>query len=553
MIILDVNKLGINYGYGQLFNDISFSLNEGENISIVGPNGCGKSTLLKIIAGLEKQDTGIVSVKKDAKIAYLDQVGSSIIDNRNCIEILKDAFIELNRMQKRLNELLYKLKLEENNLNDKNLDGEKSKEAVKRYNEILQKYCNLNERFAFAGGYEIDLKINSIIEGLKIKKEVLNQKYNDLSGGEKTLMQLAKGLLLQPDLLLLDEPTNHLDIERIEWLEDYIKDFKGACIIVSHDRYFLDKLSNKILDIDDGIGKIYTTNYTGFLEQKQKEFEKNMSNYKAQQELLKKLEDEKKYFAERGMATNSTALTARAHVLQNKINRIKENALKKPKIHKKLKIDFDEIKKSSKRVVYIKDLKVEIQNRLVLDKINLDIFSGERVALLGANGSGKSTLLKTILGDSNLTFEGEVKLGPSVKIGYLPQIIVFPNPKQELLEYFMEEAKLNEQDSRRILAKFEFYKDDVIKLVEKLSGGEKMKIKLAVLLQKQVNMLIFDEPTNHIDIPTKEVLENAIDEFNGTLLFVSHDRYFINKFANRIIKIKNGKMHFGDTFKKQLF
>ena len=377
---------------------------------------------------------------------------------------------------------------------------------------------------------------------MNIDRNLLNISYNDLSGGEKTLIQLAKALLIKPDLLLLDEPTNHLDIARIEWLEDYIKSFKGASVIVSHDRYFLDKMSNKILDIDNGEAKVYETNYSGFLKEKQANFEKQMANYKSQQDLIRKLEAEKKYFAERGMATNSSTLTARAHVLQNRIDRIKENAIKRPKVRKQINAEFEEQRKSSKRVITVENLTVTAPDKVILNNINMDIVSGERVAFLGKNGSGKTTLIKAILREQQLPLQGKIEIGPSVKIGYLPQIISFPNDNQELLEYFEGEAGLNELDARRVLAKFEFYQLDVIKKVGKLSGGERMKVKLAILLQQKINTLIFDEPTNHIDIPTKEVLENAIEDFEGTLIFVSHDRYFINQFAEKIIEFKDGKL-----------
>ena len=294
MIILDVYKLAKDFGYEKLFEDISFSLNEGESISIVGPNGCGKSTLLKMIAGLEKIDSGAVSIKKYAKVAYLDQTGSSIDDDRPVLEVLKDAFRDLIEMETQINRL--------QDMMESDLEEEE-------YNRVIQRYCDLLERFSVAGGYDIDMNISTVVEGLKIGKELLNQSYNDLSGGEKTLVQLAKTLLIKPDLILLDEPTNHLDIDRLEWLENYIKSFKGASVIVSHDRYFLDKMSDKILDLDVGIGKVYATNYTGFLEEKQRDFEKQMAEYKDQQALIKKLEQEKKYFAERGMATNSSTLT----------------------------------------------------------------------------------------------------------------------------------------------------------------------------------------------------------------------------------------------------
>jgi len=528
MIILDVNKLGKNFGYGQLFDEVSFSLNEGESISIVGPNGCGKSTLLKIIAGIEKADIGQVSIKKDAKVAYLDQTGSSIIDNRKVYAVLKDAFGELNEMESRLNQLQEKM--------NQGLDE-------KEYNNVLEKYCKLMERFSMSGGYDMDVNISTVIEGLKIDRNLLEQSYNDLSGGEKTLVQLAKALIIKPELILLDEPTNHLDIERIEWLESYIKSFKGASVIVSHDRYFLDKMSNKILDIDNGIGKLYVSKYSGYLIEKQKDFEKQLADYKDQQAIIKRLDEQRKYFAERGMATNSSTLCDRAHALQTQIERLKKLAVEKPKEKKKLNVGFSEERKSSKKVITVENLSVSIpEGKKILENIDIEIRSGERVALIGNNGSGKSTFIKTILGQQDLLVEGEVFIGPSVKIGYLPQIINFPNGEQKLLEYFMDSVGINEEKARRILATFQFYKEDVIKKVKSLSGGERMRVKLAELLQLKINTLIFDEPTNHIDIPTKEVLEEAIEEFDGTLIFVSHDRFFINKFADKTIEFKAGQI-----------
>lgn len=529
MIILDVNKISMNYGYGQLFEDVSFSLNEGETISIVGPNGCGKSTLLKIIAGIEKADSGQVSIKKDAKVAYLDQIGSSSVDDRIVYDILKDTYKDLNEMEKRIKILQEKLNL--------GIEGEE-------YNKILNKYCNLLDRFSALGGYDMDININTVVDGLNINKKVLNQKYNLLSGGEKTLVQLAKVLIIKPDLVLLDEPTNHLDISRIEWLESYIKSFKGAAVIVSHDRYFLDKMSNRILDLDNGVGKIYDTNYTGYLEEKQKDFEKQMANYKDQQAIIKRLEEQRKYFAQRGMATNSSTLCDRAHVLQAKIERLKKVAIARPQVKRKINMDFNEIRKSSKKVISVDKLSVITpENRIILNKINLDIYFHEKVAFIGKNGSGKTTFIKTILGEQNLEVNGSVYIGPSVKIGYLPQVIKFENEEEQLLDYFKSTIEVNEQRAREILAKFEFYKEDVNKKIKNLSGGERMKVKLAELLQQKINTLIFDEPTNHIDIPTKEILEEALEEFDGTLIFISHDRYFINKFADKVVEFENGKVN----------
>lgn len=527
MIILDVNKISKNFGYGQLFEDVSFSLNEGESISIVGPNGCGKSTLLKIIAGLEKADKGIVNIKKDARVSYLDQTGSSVNDEREVYQILRSTFKTINEMENRLNKMQQQLLLSM---------------PQNKYDELMEKYCNLLEQFSLMGGYDVEVNINTVVEGLKIDKSILHQSYNNLSGGEKTLVQLAKALLNKPDLFLLDEPTNHLDIDRIEWLEGYIKSFKGATVIVSHDRYFLDKMSNKILAINNGCAKVYATNYSGYLQEVEHEFEKQMADYKNQQLIIKRLEERIKYFSERGMATNSSTLCDRAHSLQTQLDRIKKNAVQRPKETKKIDVEFKEDKKSSKTIVSTKNLTVVVPNgKTILKNVNVNICAKEKVALIGANGSGKSTFIKTVMGKQDLQVLGEVFVGPSVKVGYLPQIIEFKNGKQSLLEYFKEELALNEQQARRILAKFQFYKEDVNKKVENLSGGEKIRVKLAELLQQKINTLIFDEPTNHIDIPTKEVLEDAIESFDGTLIFVSHDRFFINKFADKVIEFCGGE------------
>lgn len=527
MIILDVNKLTKNFGFGTLFENLSFSLNEGESISIVGPNGCGKSTLLKIIAGLMRADSGTVNIKKGAKCAYLDQTASSSQDSRIVKDILKDSFEEINAMEKRLNDL-------QNKLTDTTAED---------YDLTLSRYCNLLERFQMAGGYDVDVRISTVVEGLGIDKGMLEKPYDVLSGGEKTLAQLAKALLQKPDLFLLDEPTNHLDIDRIEWLEGYIKSFRGAVVIVSHDRYFLDKMSNKILSLDDVEGKIYATNYSGYLEQKQRDFEVQLAAFRDQQQAIKRLEEQIKYFSEMGMAKNSATLCNRAHSLSTQLERMKCAAVKKPTEQKKIDVEFSRVKKTSKTVVEAKDFVVSIPGeKTILDKISVNICAGERVAFIGANGSGKSTFVKAIMGEQNLPMSGKIEVGPSVKIGYLPQIIEFSEPNSSLLDYFKNEVGVDEERARRILASFDFYKDEVSKKVKNLSGGERIRVKLAILLQQQINTLIFDEPTNHIDIPTKEVLEEALSNFAGTLIFVSHDRYFINKFADKIFEFSSGKV-----------
>ena len=534
MLILDVNKLAKSFGYGQLFEDISFSLNENESLAIVGPNGCGKSTLLKLIVGLETSDKGTINLKKGAKVAYLDQMSSNTNDKRSVYEILKEVFVEINIVEKQI-------KSYEEKIND-------------QYNEdTLQKYCDLLEKFNQIGGYDVEIKINTVLNGLNLDTNILKQSYSTLSGGEKTLVQLAKVLLIEPDLLLLDEPTNHLDLKRIEWLEGYIKTFKGASIIVSHDRYFLDKMANRILAIDDyGVGRIYSTNYSGYLIQREIEFEKQMAQYGDEQEAIKQLEEKAKQFMSLGMGRNSSALTKQGKTLWERAQRMRQKAIKRPIEHKKLNMSFLEKNKSSKKIIVSKKLSVSTpEGKSILNRINLEICAGERVAflgkgeavgILGKNGAGKSTFVKTLMGTQTLQVTGEMFIGPSVKIGYIPQVIEFEKEEQTLLEYFCRAVGLPEEKSRSILSRFRFDSRDVNKKLKNLSGGEKMKVKLAELLQEEVNTLIFDEPTNHIDIPTKEVLEEALEDFYGTLIFISHDRFFINKFANKIIVFDNGNI-----------
>lgn len=527
VLLLNVNKLRKSFGYGSLFDNLSFTLNEGEKISVVGANGCGKSTLLKIIFGLEKYDDGKVNIKKGAKIAYFDQNSSEKDDNRLVDYVLKDVYSELFEIQNKMTDIIEKINNEAN---------------PKVYNNLMNVYGELEEKFQSRNGYEIETNINIICNGLNISKKIRSNNYNKLSGGEKTLVELAKLLLQKPDLFLLDEPTNHLDIEKIEWLENYIKNLKSAAIIVSHDRKFLDNTSNKILEIVDGEGVIYNMNYSDYLIEKKKRFEKLMANWEDQQVYFKRLENQAKRMAQVGMATNSKSLTKKSSVLFNRIEREKQKFLiKQPEKNKQIKIKFDELPKTSKCMIELKNFSINANNKKIVDNINLCVRSKERIAIVGVSGSGKTSLIKAILNEQELPCTGEIIISPTIKIGYLPQIINFKNYKQTLLEYFQEQVTLNEEKARAILAKFQFYKEDISKKLKYLSSGEKIRLRLLCLLHQKINCLIFDEPTNHIDIPTKEALEESLVNFDGTLLFVSHDRFFINKFAEKIIEISHGK------------
>lgn len=521
MLVLNVDKLGMNFGYGTLFKNVSFSLNDGEIISIVGPNGSGKTTLLKAIAGLERVDKGNFSLRKKAKVAYLDQKSASISDNRIVYDILKDAFHDILEAEKEIKFLEKQLEI---------LDASSDEHA-----KCLEKYCNLIENFSLIGGYEVDANIQAVCDGLEINDDLLYHDYNSLSGGEKTLVQLAKCLLAKPDLLLLDEPTNNLDIKRIEQLEKFIKSYKGAILLVSHDRYFIDKVSSKILEIDGGKSTIYSTNYSGYIKQKESDYEKNMVLYKEQQKQIQHDKEMYRYFL-------SHNFQSRAKQFKDKYEQEIIESIPRPKKPRKIRMSFDSEGKSSKKIIETKGLTISLPNgKFILNGADMQIFANERVALLGSNGSGKSTFIKSVLGQQNLSATGEIIVGPSVKVGYLPQVISYPQENLSVLDTFRSICGIGEEKARAILSRFNFSREDVDKAVKNISGGEKVKLKLAELIQQDINTLILDEPTNHIDIPTRESLEDALDEFDGTIIFVSHDRFFIKKFANKIVEFKNGK------------
>lgn len=524
MIILDVNKVSKSFGFGNILNEVSFSINEGEKLGLVGNNGTGKSTLLKIIAHIEKQDNGTISIKKDAKVEYLEQ--GDITDSKSglCRDILYSAFENLNEMELALKNYESKMSsvLDPNELNS-----------------IIEKYSNLLEKFTRLGGYEKDLQLDIVLNGLNIDKNLLNREFSSLSGGERTLINLAKILLSKPDLLLLDEPTNHLDITRIEWLEKFIREYKGSVIIVSHDRFFLDKTIQKVIELESGKTKIYFGNYTDFIIQKENEEVKEFQIYKVQQRKFDEMEKAIKRLKEWGKMADNPTFFRRAKAIQSNLDRLRENAIEKPKEKTEYPINFKSYGRGSNEVVKIKNLSLYAGNKKLLENSNCLILNGEKVAIIGDNGTGKSTLINEIISNSNPS----IVVGSNQKIAYLSQIIEFVDKKQSLLEYFIYETGLEEVISRSVLYNFQFFKKDVSKRVGALSGGEKLRLKLAILLQKEINLLILDEPTNHIDIETREVLEDTLSKFKGTLIFVSHDRYFINKLANKIIEFHNHKLY----------
>lgn len=522
MIILDVNKVNKSYGFGPLLKNISFSINEGERVAIVGDNGSGKSTLLKMIARIEKIDSGTVSIKKDAVVEYLEQGDVADSKTGKCIDILKSAFTKLNSMQEELAIL-------EEQLNHS--IGEELEVLVKRYS-------SLQEKFMLAGGYDIDTNIDIVVSGLRIDPQVLERDFATLSGGERTLINMAKILLSKPDLLLLDEPTNHLDMSRLEWLEGYLKSYKGTVMVVSHDRYFLDRVAKKIIEINEGEAKIYVGNYSDYLRQKENEEVKQFEIYKVQQKKMDEMEKAIKRLKEWGMLSNNPMFFRRAKAIQTNLDRLRDIAVEKPVEKRKLPIEFSSADRGSQDVVDIRSLTLRVGEKTLLNNASAIIKNAERVAIIGENGCGKSTLIKEIMKNESPC----LKVGKNLKIGYLSQIIEFLDPKMRVLNYFIDETGKEELYARSILFKFQFFKYDMIKRVGDLSGGEKLRLKLAIMLQNNYNFLIFDEPTNHIDIATREVLEESLDEYIGTILFVSHDRYFINKLATKVIEFNNQKL-----------
>jgi len=526
-MLLSVNKLSKDFGFGKVINNVSFSINWGDRVAIVGKNGSGKSTLLKAIAGKESCDGGIV-FGKGVKVSMLEQTAPDQIVNKLVIEILREPFAELIKREKEL----------------ENMANRMMTASEKEIEKLVEKYSKYQEQFMADGGYEIENNINYVVGGLKINASLLDRHYDTLSGGEKTLVHFARILLDSPDILLLDEPTNHLDIDRIEWLENYLKRFKGGVLVVSHDRYFLDNVATSIIDIEDD-GEIYKGNYSNFVREKENKELREFEQFKNEQKKIEELKKAVKRLYSWGEQADNPSMFRRAKAIQRRIDEMEANAINKTKSRKCIPIKFGGADRSGDQVIRVEKFSLILGDKLLFDNANLDIRVFDKIALVGANGMGKSSLIKCIMGEV-VDYDGTIRVGESVKIGYLSQLLIFDNSKESILQFVNRETGLNNEQCRRILAQFEFNKDDIEKPIGILSGGEKIRIKIACLLTNKVNTLIFDEPTNHIDIFTREILEDAMRTFKGTIVFVSHDRYFINKIANKIVEIDNCKLNMYD-------
>ena len=519
MIEIELNNVKKNYGLKNVLDGVSFEVKTGERISLIGENGSGKSTIFKIISGDEKEDFGNVNIRKGATIGFLKQIYDKENENLIVEDYLKRSFKQYVEVEKRL-------KYFENLMS----------EAKEDINEILAKYGNLQEKYIAMGGYELEEKFKKICSGFKFNKDFLNKNYNNLSGGEKTIVNLAYILLNNPSILLLDEPTNHLDIETLEWLENFLIDYKGTVLLISHDRYFLDKVATKTVLLESGKVKIYFGNYSYFLEEDERRTLAEYEIYKSQQKQIEKMKESIKKLRAFGNLAGNEMFFKRAKSIEKRLEKLEEVVDKVNLEKRKLPISLNASSRSGKDVLTIKNLNKSYGEKIIFKNFNTEIHYGEKVHLKGSNGSGKSTLIKIIL-EEDKDYTGEVKLGSSVKIGYIPQELKFPNENNTVLEYFMFDYNDSETRARNYLAKYLFFGNNVFKRLKELSGGERVRLILAKLVLQETNFLILDEPTNHLDISTREILEDTLEEYNGTVLFVSHDRYFAKKLAKQEIKL----------------
>ena len=517
MVDIQVKNLTKFFVIGEnLLEGLSFEVQEGECVAILGRNGCGKTTLFNILTGQMDYDDGEVYVNPHKRVGLISQIpqfpAGYTVEN-----VLRSAFAPLTAAKRKMEQL-------------------ETAMAQGATDEQLREYDRLCNVFQAGGGYEMDVDVDKICNGLGISAAQREQLFDSLSGGEKTRVNLARLLLEKTDILLLDEPTNHLDLNSVEWLEGYINAFKGTVLTISHDRYFLDTVADRVIEIVDGHGEFYSGNYSFYIDEKQARFNLQLKQYEQEQAKLKQLG----YTVERmkGWGINNRTLYRRAMSIQHRMERIKKT--ERPKTEKTMKATFGEKDFSGDVLFETKRMAKAFDGRVLFSDVELLVEGGERIALLGDNGTGKTTFIKCLLGQEDC--EGKIKFGPTVKSGYLPQTIRFSHPERTIYDTMLYEKNCTPQTARDRLGAFLFQGEDVFKTVGNLSGGEQSRLRLCMLMDEKINFLILDEPTNHLDIASREWVEAAIEEFEGALLFVSHDRYFIEKFAERIWLLEDGKI-----------
>ena len=520
MIELGINNITKYYGATKIFEKITFDVKTGERIGLIGQNGCGKTTILKILMGLEDYQEGTINLRKGAKMGYLNQI-PEYPDGTKAIDVIRMAFDHIFIIKEQLSQLEKEFE---------SLYGDELEKAMKQYGKLIEQY-------ELHGGYELETRINKITEGLQITDILKEMSFNCLSGGEKTRIMLSKILLEEPDILLLDEPTNHLDLETIGWLEGFLKEYKGSVLIISHDRYFLDSVVNKVIELEPSKANLYYGNYSYYVVEKERRFLLDLKNYQNQQKKIEQMENQIKRYRIWGEMRDSDKMFKRAKELEKRLEKM--DTLGRPILNtKKVRFGNEVTTRTGKLVLSTEAINKSFEDNLILRNIDLTILYQDSACIIGKNGCGKSTFLKIILEELEPD-SGIIKIGTGVKIGYLPQHVAFIDEEQTILEYFSSLHNITNEEARGQLAKVLFMKDDVNKKIKFLSGGEKSRLKLCSLTFEKVNFMILDEPTNHLDIDSREVLEETLSEYDGTLLFVSHDRYFINKVADKVIEIED--------------
>ncbi|MBN2897392.1 MAG: ABC-F family ATP-binding cassette domain-containing protein [Clostridia bacterium] len=520
MIEIEVKGLSKMYGGNSIFDSVNFTVKTGEKIGLIGLNGCGKTTLMRILAEEESADAGDIFKKKGLKCSYLAQI-PTYPEGVSVLEVLMEAFGEVGSLKRHMSVL-------EKRLADASEDMEK----------LLLEYGHVQERFTVLEGYGVDEKLKRITIGMSFSDDFLSRHFMSLSGGEKTKVMLGRMLLEEPDVMLLDEPTNHLDIKTLEWLEGYIVDSASAMIMISHDRYFLDHTVGKIVELARGATVEFYGNYSGYITHKETLKVLHEAQYKQQEKKIGAMEDAIKRFRDWGTRSDNEAMFKKAKAMEKRIERM--DKVERPKTARNIHLNFEMSERSGKDVIQVKEATIGYGTPL----FHIDAFIlkfSERLVLLGDNGTGKTTLFKVIQKDLP-PLDGQLVVGDSVKIGALDQEIYFDAGEKNILTYFREATLLNEGESRQKLARYLFTGESVFKKVESLSGGEKVRLKLALLMEEDINMLLMDEPTNHIDIASRETLESALVQFPGTILFVSHDRFFIEKVATRVAEVREGRL-----------
>ncbi|MBR2705119.1 MAG: ABC-F family ATP-binding cassette domain-containing protein [Clostridia bacterium] len=520
MIELDIKDLVKNYGIKNVLDGLSFEVKSGERVALIGQNGCGKSTVLNTINGDETIDGGRVNIRNGASIKMLKQIYEKRDIDCTVEEFLMENFSKCFELEKKLKCIEEEMATETND----NL-----------LQKLINKYGRIQDEYVLNGGYEIQEKYKKICSGFKYDDLFLCSMYNTLSGGERTKVNLAKILMSNPDILLLDEPTNHLDVDTLEWLEELLSSYSGTILVISHDRYFLDKIATKTVLIESGKAKIYHGNYSYFLEEDERRTLAEFEKYKSQQKQIEKMKDSIKTLRKFGDIAQNEMFYKRAKSIEKRLEKM--DVLEKVDIDKKKSnINLVAGDRSANDVIKVEHLFKNFGDKNIFNDFNMNVYRKEKVCITGKNGSGKSTLIKMIIGEGQ-GYSGKIELGSNTKIGYIPQELNFKNKEETILEYILNNTNMGETEARTYLAKFSFYGENVFKRIRELSGGEKVRLILAKLMRKNINLLVLDEPTNHLDIASREALEESLKSYDGTVLFVSHDRYFIKKISTRMIKI----------------